>query len=179
MKKQSSKRNLAILLPSVIFMAVHGKPATALEMQPILPTSLAVKAASISVSSCEKKGNKVTTTVLNSDGNILVVIRNQSSGPHTIENSFNKAYTSLSFGGAYNLKSTREIITKIKPGSKGIGEFPLPANPLRGLSYSVGGINIISNGKVIGAIGVSGSPNGDLDEVCAIDGLNAIKANLN
>ena len=179
MKKQSSKRNLAILLPLAIFLAAHGRPAKALEMQPILPTSLALKAAAISVSSCEKNGNKVTTTVVNSDGNILVVIRNQSSGPHTIENSFNKAYTSLSFGGAYNLQSTREIISKIKPGTKGIGEFPLPASPLRGLSYSVGGINIISNGKVIGAIGVSGSPNGDIDEGCAVDGLKAIKAYLN
>jgi hypothetical protein len=158
--------------------ATYAVPTLALETQPILPTTLAAKAASISVESCKKKGNSVTTTILNQDGNILVVIRNEKAGPHTAENSFNKAYTSVSFGRVYNLNSTRAILAGIKPG-KGIGDFPLPADPLKGLSYSVGGINITSNGKIIGSIGVSGSPNGDLDEGCAYDGLNAIKSQLN
>jgi uncharacterized protein GlcG (DUF336 family) len=161
-----------------IGVIIHaGQPVVALEKQPILPTTLAVKAASTSVTSCDRKGYKVTASVLNPEGNILVVIRNQEAGPHTIENSFNKAYTSVSFGRAYNLDSTRAILSGIKPG-KGIGEFPLPASPLKGLSYSVGGINITSNGSLIGSIGVSGSPNGDLDESCAYEGLKAIQAEL-
>ena len=151
--------------------------AMALETQPVLPTSLAMKAASVSVESCASQGYKVTATVLNQEGNLLIVIRNQGAGPHTIENSFNKAYTSVSFGRAYNLNSTRAIIASTKPG-KGIGEFPLPASPIKGLSYSAGGINLTSNDFLIGSIGVSGSPNGDLDENCARNGLNAIQAEL-
>ena len=54
----------------------------------------------------------------------------------------------------------------------------LPANPLKGLSYVIGGINIYSNGKLIGSIGVAGAPNGDLDENCGQAGLNAIKLQL-
>lgn len=65
----------------------------------------------------------------------------------------------------------------MKP-DKGIGEFPLPASPLKGLSYSVGGVNITSEGNLIGSIGVSGSPNGDLDENCAYEGLKAIRDDL-
>ena len=165
------------LLAAGVVTTPHVAPALALEMQPILPTALAVKAAAISVESCSNNGYKVAATVLNSDGNILVMIKNQSAGPHTIENSFNKAYTSVSFGRAYNLESTRAIVAATKPG-KGIGEFPLPASPLKGLSYSVGGININSHGHLIGSIGVSGSPNGDLDESCAYAGLKAIKSQL-
>lgn len=167
---------LSAVLGAGVLMLV-ASPALALEMKPVLPTSLALKAAATSVSNCEQKGYKVTATVLNSEGNILVVIRNQEAGPHTIENSFNKAYTSVSFGRAYNLNSTRAILSGIKPG-KGSGEFPLPASPLRGLSYSIGGINIVSRGSLIGSIGVSGSPNGDLDESCAYEGLKIIQAEL-
>ena len=176
----SKLRGLTVktLLAAGVAATTHVAPTLALEMQPILPTVLAIKAAAVSVESCNTNGNKVTTTVLNSEGNVLVVIRNESAGPHTVENSFNKAYTSVSFARAYNLGSTRAIIAGTKPG-KGIGEFPLPASPLKGLSYSIGGVNIYSNGKLIGSIGVSGSPNGDLDENCAYAGLEAIKSQLN
>lgn len=159
----------------VIMLA--ARPVLALEKQPILPTTLAVKAASTSVAVCNQRGYKVTTSVLNPEGNLLVVIRNQEAGPHTIENSYNKAYTAVSFGRAYHLDSTRAILAGMKPG-KGIGEFPLPASPLKGLSYSVGGVNITSEGNLIGSIGVSGSPNGDLDESCAYEGLKAIQDDL-
>lgn len=169
------KQLLVALGLGVIILA--ARPAMALEQQPVLPTSLAVKAASTSVAVCNQKGYKVTTSVLNPEGNILVVIRNQEAGPHTIENSYNKAYTAVSFGRAYNLDSTRAILAGMKPG-KGIGDFPLPASPLKGLSYSVGGVNIRSEGSLIGAIGVSGSPNGDLDESCAYEGLKAIQDEL-
>lgn len=169
---------IQLCLAAGMATATFAIPNSTLETQPILPFTLAVKAASASTESCKTKGNNVTTTILNPEGNLIVVIRNEKAGPHTIENSFNKAYTSVSFGRAYNLQSTRAILEGIKPG-KGIGDYPLPADPLKGLSYSVGGINITSNGKIIGSIGVSGSPNGDLDEGCAYDGLNAIKSQLN
>lgn len=165
------------LLATGVAAATHVAPSLALEMQPILPTALAIKAAAVSVESCNTNGNKVTTTVLNSEGNILVVIRNESAGPHTVEHSFNKAYTSVSFGRSFNLGSTRAIIAGTKPG-KGIGEFPLPANPLKGLRYIIGGVNTYTNSKLIGSIGVAGAPNGDLDENCGQAGLNAIKLQL-
>ncbi len=173
-------RLIALTAKSLLAIGVAAAThvALALEMQPILPTALAIKAAAVSVESCNTNGNKVTTTVLNSEGNVLVVIRNESAGPHTVEHSFNKAYTSVSFGRTFNLGSTRAIIAGTNSG-KGIGELPLPASPLKGLSYKTGGINIYSNGKPIGSIGVAGSPNEDLDENCAHAGLNAIKPQLN
>lgn len=58
----------------VIMLA--ARPALALEKQPVLPSTLAVKAASTSVAVCNQRGYKVTTSVLNPEGDLLVVIRN-------------------------------------------------------------------------------------------------------
>lgn len=150
----------------------------ALPQQPILPTELAAVAAMKALESCEGKGLKVSVTVVNKEGNSIVMLRNQDAGPHTVENSYNKAFTAVSFGGAYGLKSTRSIVEKQNP-VKGIGSFALPAYPIRGLSYSIGGLNIISDNKIVGGIGVSGSPSGDQDEICAAEGLEAIRLKLN
>ena len=73
------------LLAAGVVTTPHVAPALALEMQPILPTALALKAAAISVESCSNNGYKVAATVLNSDGNILVMIKNQSKGIKKME----------------------------------------------------------------------------------------------
>ena len=100
-------------------------------------------------------------------------------GVHTLENSFNKAFTAVSFGRSYGLDSTAEIVKKSLAGSApGMGSFPLPASPLQGLSYSAGGLVIKAGSVVIGAIGVSGAPNGGLDEACAIRGIQSIQPAL-
>lgn len=151
--------------------------ALALPLQPVLPTELAAQAALVALKSCQTKGLQVSVSVVNREGNSLVLLRNQNAGKHTVENSFNKAFTSVSFGGTYGVTSTRAIVAK-QNAPKGIGAFPLPADPIRSLSYSIGGVSIVSNGVVIGAIGVSGSPSGDLDEACALQGLQAIEPQL-
>ena len=93
-------------------------------------------------------------------------------GVYTLDNSFNKAFTAVSFGRSYGLDSTAEIVKKSLAGSApGMGSFPLPASPLQGLSYSAGSV-------VIGSIGVSGAPNGGLDEACAIRGIQSIQPAL-
>ena len=37
-----------------------------------------------------------------------------------------------------------------------------------------GGLLIQASGSIVGAIGVSGAPNGDMDDACAKAGINAI-----
>lgn len=152
-------------------------PVLGLEMRQVLPTNLAVRAAEKAVKECEKQGQSVTATVIEPNGLVIAVIRNSKAGPHTVENSYNKAYTVSSFGRISRLQSTRALIEGIK-GARGIGTFPLPADPLTGLSYSIGGLAINSKKELIGAIGVSGSPNGNIDESCAAMGLEAIKPEL-
>ena len=167
-----------IALGAAVFSNAHQ--VVALEMKPVLPTDLAIQAAQQAVDSCEKKGFAVTATVIEPNGTILVTLRHQNAGPHTIENSFNKAYTVSSFGRIAGFTSTKEIVkAQANSNSKGIGSFSLPASPLYGLSYSPGGFSINSGGQLIGAIGVSGAKSGDIDSGCAIDGLRTIEADIN
>ena len=41
-----------------------------------------------------------------------------------------------------------------------------------------GGVNIASGGTIVGAIGVSGAPTGEIDDACAKAGIAAIKDEL-
>ena len=152
--------------------------ASALDMKPVLPTKLATKAAVEALKTCKNKGYSVTATVIEPNGTILATLREQEAGPHTIENSFNKAYTVSSFGRISGFTSSNQLINASK-GKNAIGAFPLPAAPLYGLSYSNGGLSINSNGQLIGAIGVSGAKSGGIDNECAQAGLQAIQDNLN
>jgi uncharacterized protein GlcG (DUF336 family) len=158
-------------------IAFGGQAAIGLEQQPVLPVALAAKAALKALETCEAQKLAVAVTVVNREGNMIMMVRHQDAGVHTVQNSFNKALTSVSFGRAYGLTSTRAIVEATKPG-RGIGDFPLPASPLPGLSYSIGGITLQSRGVDIGGIGVSGSPSGDQDEQCALAGMRAISNQL-
>lgn len=169
-----------LLLAAVAALTTFaGQAAIALEQQPVLPVGLAAKMAMQAIDTCRANNNAVAVTVVNREGNMITMLRHQDAGLHTVINSFNKAFTAVSFGRVYGLDTTRAIIeaTKSKPG-QGIGDFPLPASPIPGLSYSIGGIALQSRGVVIAAIGVSGSPSGDQDEQCARAGIQAISNQL-
>ena len=162
---------------AVTAAAVIAPAAFALEQQPVLPVALAAEAALKALQTCQAQNYAVAVTVVNREGNTITLLRHQDAGVHTATNSFNKAFTTVSFGRAYGLTSTRAIIAATKPG-RGIGDYPLLASPMPGLSYSVGGVALQSGGVVIGAIGVSGTPSGDRDEQCALAGIEAIKTKL-
>jgi uncharacterized protein GlcG (DUF336 family) len=56
-----------------------------------------------------------------------------------------------------------------------------PSSGLRGLPRFVGlggGLLIEAAGSIVGAIGVSGAPSGDADDVCAKAGIAAIRDEL-
>jgi glc operon protein GlcG len=55
------------------------------------------------------------------------------------------------------------------------GGIGVPVLTLDGVIASSGGIPLMSNGKIIGAIGVSGSPLGAIDTVSAQAGADALK----
>ena len=57
----------------------------------------AMDMAAAALESCRKGGYRVTVTVLNRAGRTKVVLHDDGAGPHTLENSLRKAYTSLTF----------------------------------------------------------------------------------
>ncbi len=143
-----------------------------------LPVDLAVEAATIAVQTCQKDGYNVTATIVNRDGLVQAVVRGNNATPHTIQMSHDKAYTVITLGPILKVDSTQAIAGKMTPAPLPVGSLPLPSNPLYGVNYSTGGLAIKVGDELIGAIGVSGAPNGNLDQACALKGLEKIAPKL-
>jgi uncharacterized protein GlcG (DUF336 family) len=43
---------------------------------------------------------------------------------------------------------------------------------------SAGGVPINIGGTIMGGVGVSGAPSGEIDEKCAVAGIDAVRADL-
>lgn len=127
----------------------------------------ALELASASLARCRADGFKVTVTVINRHARTAVVLSDDGVNPHTIENSFRKAYTAFT-----TRTGTVEMAKRAQPGLSG---FMLLAN----ISPLDGGVPVFaSNKELVGAIGISGAPGGDKDTTCAMAGLEKIASKL-
>jgi uncharacterized protein GlcG (DUF336 family) len=70
--------------------------AADLPKESVLPLTMATKAAHATVDKCLADGYRVSVTVVDQGGNIRAVLRQDGAGPHTLESSRKKAYTSAS-----------------------------------------------------------------------------------
>jgi len=114
---------------------------------------------------CRADGYHVSVTVIDDGNRLKAFVRDDGSGPHTIDFSRKKAYSALTFK-----RTSGET-------GKAWAENP-PAPNIDGTTGTPGGVPIKAGGQVIGAIGVSGAPGGDKDEVCANAGIAKIAAEL-
>jgi uncharacterized protein GlcG (DUF336 family) len=130
-----------------------------------LATALAI--ATTAADTCKAQGNRVTVAVIGRTGEIIVQLRGDDASPHTIENSFRKAYTARTFRTA-----SGEFGQRQKENAPGFALW------LSNISATPGGLPIKVGDDVIGAVGVSGSPGGDKDEACAKAGLDKVADQL-
>lgn len=126
-----------------------------------LSTPMAQKLATAAYEDCLSKGHHVAVAVMGRDGRLLSFMRSPLAGPHTIDVSQAKAYTSATFKTSTINLMGRDSMRDV-PGALIIG----------------GGIPINIGGYFYGAIGVSGAPRkskaGDVDDECAAAGIAAI-----
>jgi uncharacterized protein GlcG (DUF336 family) len=144
-----------------------GVSAAELPREAVLPLSLAAKAASAAVEQCTKDGYRVSVAVVDRAGVVRALLREDGAGPHTVDSSRKKAYTSVSMG-----KPTAEL-------GELIAKMPA-VQALRDMNENMlllgGGLPIEIGGEVVGGIGVGGAPGGHLDAICAQAGLESIGA---
>jgi uncharacterized protein GlcG (DUF336 family) len=126
-----------------------------------LSLATALTIATTAAETCKAQGNRVSVTVVGRNGEVIVQLRGDDSGPHTIENSQRKAYTARTFR-----LSSGEFAQRVKDNPT------LGLVHLSGVIAAQGALPIKVGDEVIGAVGVSGSPGGDKDEVCAKAGLD-------
>ena len=152
----------------VLAMALGAlAPASAQEMLRSYTTitgDAALRAAQAALAACQKQGYTVTVAVVDRAGYPLAMLRDDLAGPHTSLTAINKAYSAVSFR-----TDTTELAAMTQPGKPASGIRQLPQVVAVG-----GGLMIRAKGSLVGAIGVSGAPNGDADDACAKAGIAAI-----
>ena len=132
-----------------------------------LSLATALTIATTAADTCKAQGNRVSVTVVGRDGQVIVLLRGDDASPHTVENSRRKAYTARTFRIPSGVFAQR---VKDNP-TTGLVH-------LSGVIAAQGALPIKVGDDVIGAVGVSGSPGGDKDEVCAKAGLDKVADQL-
>jgi uncharacterized protein GlcG (DUF336 family) len=130
-----------------------------------LATALAI--ATTAIETCKTNGYAVSVTVVGRNGEVILQLRGDNTGPHTMENSFRKAYSSRTFR-----IPSGELANRLK-------ENPLlPLIHLSNVVAAQGALPIKLGEETIGAAGVSGAPGGEKDEVCVKAGLDKVADQL-
>ena len=132
-----------------------------------LSLAMAVTMAQTAIATCKANGYAVSANVVGRGGEVIVAMRGDATGPHTLENSMKKAYTA-------------------KAQRRPSGEFAeaVKTNPTAGalrltnIVPAQGALPIKVGEDTIGAIGVSGAPGGEKDEACAKAGIEKVAADL-
>lgn len=167
---------LVLLAVASVSAQTSGQSAPALRTMKVLPAAWAVEGAMAAVEECRMKGINVSASVVGWDGLRQVVIRGDGASPHTVENSYNKGYTMVTLGPIQKKDSTGEIAAAMTRSPATSTTMP-PAS-LPGLTFTPGGVAIKVDGQIIAGLGVSGAPDGNIDEGCARAGLAKIEAHL-
>lgn len=143
-------------------LIVAAEPASAeLLSRKDLSLDTALLIAQTASQTCKTTGYKVTVTVVDRAGQPMVQLRGDDASPHTYENSMRKAYTARTMRVPSSVFAER---VKKNPTTSQVF--------LANFAAAQGRVPIKVGDDVIGAVGVSGSPGGDKDEVCAKAGLD-------
>jgi uncharacterized protein GlcG (DUF336 family) len=132
-----------------------------------LSVDMAVTIAQTAVQTCKAQGYNVSAHVLGRAGEVLVAMRGDDTGPHTLENSMKKAWTA---------RAQRAPSVNF---AKAVQQNPtVGAIHLTNMVPAQGGLPIMVGMDIVGAVGVSGAPGGDKDEACAKAGIDKVAALL-
>ncbi|HET6720045.1 MAG TPA: heme-binding protein [Rhodocyclaceae bacterium] len=168
MIRRYSFRRFALLAA----IAALGTPAGAAEKMTTayssLTTATALKVAEAALAECQKKGYVVGVAVVDRGGAPLALLRDNLAGAHTPSTAIGKAWTAVSFR-----TDTSELLARTEPGKPSAGIRELPNVVVLG-----GGLQIMAKGVLLGAVGVSGAPGGDIDDACGKAGIKAVSDNL-
>ena len=164
-----------IRLLSVVLAWALATPASAeLLARKDLSLVTALAIASTAAETCKAQGQRVSVTVVGRNGEVIVQLRGDDSSPHTMENSFRKAYTSRTFR-----IPSGEMVKRLKDNPQ------LGAIHLTHVIAAQGALPIMVGNEVIGAAGISGavttadSPGGAKDEACVKAGIDKVANQLN
>jgi uncharacterized protein GlcG (DUF336 family) len=132
-----------------------------------LSAAIAITIAQTAIETCKANGYSVSATVVGRNGEIIVQVRGDNTGPHTLENSMRKAYTARTFRSPSSALADR---VKANP--------TLSLIHLTNVIADQGALPIKVGDEVIGAAGASGAPGGEKDEACIKAGIDKVADQL-
>ena len=132
-----------------------------------ISAAIAIEIVQTTIATCKTNGYAVSSTVVGRNGEILAQVRGDNTGPHTIENSFRKAYTARTFR-----ITSGEMVERVKK------EPTMGAIHLTNIIANQGALPIKLGEEVIGAAGASGAPGGEKDEACVKAALDKVADQL-
>jgi uncharacterized protein GlcG (DUF336 family) len=155
----------------VLLIALAGVSATPASAELLarkdLSLATAMTIAQTAYDMCKGQGYRVSVSVVGRNGEVIVQMRGDNASPHTVENSFRKAYTSRTFR-----IPSGEMVTRLKDNPQ------LGAIHLTNVIAARGALPIMIGEEVIGAAGVSGAPGGEKDEACVKAGIDKVADQL-
>ncbi len=127
---------------------------------------LARDLANEAVIACRKDGYHVSVVVVDRFGNLRAALRDDIASRFTLQIAEEKA--------------NAVILAGIPSGQfrDNRGDIRPELNHINGIIIMQGGLPINAGGSRIGAIGVSGAPGGEKDELCAAKALEAVMERL-
>lgn len=129
----------------------------------IMSSDLAAKIAQGAVHTCRDKGYQAAAVVLDRAGNMIAAQRDTLASRHTLEIAERKAGLVIMSGvDSGDMRKNRD---DIRP----------ELNQMQGIIVMDGGVQIRVAGSLVGAVGVSGAPGGDIDAECARGGIDTVR----
>ena len=160
-------RKLMLLASAAGFSLILAAPSSAQLLQhKDLSLSVALAIANGALDACKAMGYAVSVVVVDRDGETLVSLRGDGSGPHTVENARRKAYTANTFR-----MTTEAFLQEMKTRPVRREQTTLPH-----VIAINGGVPVKVGDDVIGGVGLSGSPG--KDEECINAGMEKVKQQL-
>ena len=154
----------AAVLTIVLAFPLRADDPPALVSFKVMALETAQKLAQATLDDCRKKGYQVAVSVVDRFGTVQVTLRDRFAGVHTPETARRKAWTAISFR-----TDTITMWEQTKTGTTASG-----IRFVRDALMAGGGVPVEAAGSIVGGIGVSGAPGGDIDDECARVGIESI-----
>src|ERR1700733_13244359 len=159
---------VAAIAFAAAFGAAWATPSTAQLLEhKDLTASIAITIAQTAIETCKQNGYAVSATVVGRNGEIIVQVRGDNTAPHTMENSFRKAYTSRTLRAP-----SGTLVERLKENPN------LGFIHLTNIIAFQGALPIKVGEETIGAAGASGAPGGEKDEACVKSGIDKVADQL-
>lgn len=155
--------------PALSFcVCLLATPATANDVVSFKSVSmeLARDLAQAAVDACRADGYQVSAVVVSRNGDPQAMLRDSMAPRYTMQIAREKAEAVILSGVASSeFRRNRQDIR-------------MEMNHVKGILVLEGGLPIRAGGSLLGALGVSGAPGGEKDEVCAQAALNKLQERL-